>query len=351
MLQGYYITIVFLLSFSTGQFFIYSMMMKKKKSIYREILAFYQTLCVLGAFFYYGINSWSWLYFALMILPMVYLLESIVALIGYLGAILIWQFYGQNEIIWFYMLVIFVAPFILKVISKNLYKLSGQLTAWFIAVYLLGALAVTLRNLVASALAAVVFSSYFSSLYFFDRIFYNPKSAFYLRPFSSVRTAGIVLLAQIFSFNIWGIHPKLTWELLQEYITLSILIGISFLMLRNIRKDISAVVFGGYFVFNLFSFLLTYIPLPWIPFLVSLLQSIYSVLTGIALTHEAQRDNNLLLHLGGTGIVVLQIILRAADYGLIWALPAILFAMIGYIIVNYSYFKRWNVHARNHQQK
>ena len=279
-------------------------------------------------------------------MPIIYLLNSSVAFINYLGAILVWAYYSEYTATWFYLLLVFAAAYVLRIIGNSRYKISGQVIAWFIAIYLLIAITVTLKELVVSALASVVFSSYFSSLYLLDRIFYSSKSSFYHRPFSSVRTAGTIILAQVFSFDIWGNHPQITWNLFQEYIVLLILIAISFYMLRSIKKDLSALVFGGYFIFNIISYLLTYIPYSWIPIYVSLLQSIYSVLTGIALTNEAQKAQ-FIAPSWRHRIILLQIVLRAAELGIIFALPSFIFASFGYIIVNYSFIKRWRKHAKS----
>lgn len=347
MLQSYFISAAFFILTTIGQFFIFKAINKNNRQIYKELISTYQIIVILSAFFYYGDIEYRWLIYALSVLPLIYLLNSSVAFINYLGAILVWAYYSEYTATWFYLLLVFAAAYVLRIIGNSRYKISGQVIAWFIAIYLLIAITVTLKELVVSALASVVFSSYFSSLYLLDRIFYSSKSSFYHRPFSSVRTAGTIILAQVFSFDIWGNHPQITWNLFQEYIVLLILIAISFYMLRSIKKDLSALVFGGYFIFNIISYLLTYIPYSWIPIYVSLLQSIYSVLTGIALTNEAQKKHNLLLHLGGTGIILLQIVLRAAELGIIFALPSFIFASFGYIIVNYSFIKRWRKHAKS----
>ena len=351
MLQGFFVSIGFFLSFAIGQFLVYRTIKKAVAPIFKELIAAYQAICVLYAVFYYGLNEASWLIFALMILPLAYLLDSNVAFIGYLAAILLWAFYSDQEIIWFYLLVVLAAPYILRSISANRYKLSGQVIAWFMAVYLLIAVAITLKELVYSPLASVVFSSYFCSLYFFDRIFYDPKSSFIFRPFLSIRIVGMVLLAQIFSFDIWGSHLAITWELIQEYSALFVLIGLSFFMLRNIKKDISAIVFGGYFLLNILCYLLTYIQHPFIPILVALFQSVYSVMMGIALITEAKQNHNLLLYLGGTGIIVLQIIFRVTELGVMWAVPALIVAVWGYIFVNYRYLRRWQEYASKNNTK
>lgn len=341
MLQGFFISTGLIAAFAFGHFLVYRTINKVVVQFYKEFYAVYQTIIVLFGVYFYGINKDTWLIFALMMLPTAHLLDSNVAFIGYLAAILLWIYYNDQEILWFYLLIIFAAPYILRIISLNRYKLSGQIIAWFISIYLLIAVAVTMKELIYSPLASVVFSSYFCSLYFFDRIFYDQKSLFIFRPFMTIRILGTILLAQIFSFNIWGSHLQLTWQLTQEYAVLFLMIALSFLMLRNIKKDISAIVYGGYFLLNIFSYLLTYIKYPIIPIFVSSLQSIYSVMTGIALMDESKKSNNIFLYLGGTGIILIQIILRISEFGPSMAVPILTTAIGSYLYINYKYFIRW----------
>jgi len=239
--------------------------------------------------------------FIITIILTAYIYSSVPAIICYLSMILFFTSNSGTDILWYYSLLIISFPFVFKILSEERCTPRGRFLSWFLASYGIAALIITLRAIIFSPVAAIVFNSYFSLLYMIDRAFYKNTCTYgiFNRPFNIIRTLGITFINFIFSFSFWSAHPTLGWHLLQEYAVVLLLIAMAIRMFWFIDQNFASIIFGGSFMFSIICYALSLSTWSFMPATILGLENLYSILIGVALIIKGLEKNNRMLQFGG----------------------------------------------------
>ena len=140
---------------------------------------------------------------ALLGLPLVYLLNASLPAILYMAALTGWAAYEQSErgpTEWFWMLLLLVLPHIAVAYRKDQFGVRSMWLTWSFSATLCAATGIVLEKSL-PGLWIMVYSSLFTAMYLGGVEWAGPSKGFWQRPLRTIGGAGICVLALILSFE------------------------------------------------------------------------------------------------------------------------------------------------------
>lgn len=197
---------------------------------------------------------------SLLTLPVVYLLGSSLSAVVYLAGITFWSGYEQScsrQAVLFWPLLAAAIPHVRNEIRKDIYSVRSVWLCWAVSICLCVATGIVLEKTL-PGLWIIVYSSLFSVMYFAGAQWFNGADGILKKPFHTVGSAGIAVLALLFTFEFpWnhiGWHyyryasNYYTWAALPDYIlTVGLVIAAVFLFVRSIGSGEKHKLYFGVF--------------------------------------------------------------------------------------------------------
>lgn len=184
----------------------------------------------------------------LLVVPLVYLLNSGATAVGYLAGIAAWAAYAQandGHALLFWLLSALVVPFIYHSVRRDRYGARSLLLSWSLAIYLCICTGIILERSI-PGLWILVYTNLFALMFLVGSYWFSEAETGGQRPFHFVGFVGTAVLALILSFDWtwreigWGHYRTGTgyheWAAIADYVLLaSLLIAVIALLVVSVR--------------------------------------------------------------------------------------------------------------------
>lgn len=278
----------------------------------------------------------SW---ALLGLPLVYLLRSSMAALLYVIAVTVWTAVAQDQYghaLWYWPLLGAALPFAWLQHRGNRHAPGTALVVWSLCLSLCIGLGVSMER-VLPGLWIVTYASLFAVFCLAGRAWYRDVSG---QPLSVVGSFGTVGLAIMLTFDEWwrriGFHyyrgdsdRYLEWFGIQDYVLVLLLLGgvVVFAVRCVGRKDFAALPWVASPVLAVIGFAIASTEgMAHIP---PMLFNVYMLVLGVLVLRQGIRDGRLALANGGMGILAVLFTVRFFDSDLGILVRGVAFIVLG----------------------
>lgn len=286
----------------------------------------------------------------LLVLPMVYILDSSITSILYIGGITAFAVssdYSEFSEYYYFLLLLLIMPFYYKLIKNKTDFNSTYFHHWAIPISLIIAMSIFVKD--DSDWSILVYMSLFGLFYNLGKRYFVKYGNYIENAYLPIGLIGSLVVLFIGSFeDIWTHLFKGNDD---SGISITIIVGIFItiiaglvLFFRNKKTDFVKEPMSYAFIFYFIVFL-SYRLLELDPIIPVVLINLFILIAGIYYIKFGESKNDLLFLNIGLLIIALLIIMRFFDYDISFLIRGVIFILlgIGFFVANYLMIKKRNM--------
>lgn len=277
---------------------------------------------------------------ALLGLPLVYLMDAAMPALFYMAAITAWAGFAQSEggqSVFFWVLLALLVPYVYMKLKQDRFSNRSVFLCWAVALALCADLGITLEK-VLPGIWIIAYSCYFTVLYSLGKIWNKDAQFAWQMPFHIVGGGGILVVSYILSFK-WPWH-NIGWDYVRnepgyhawagrfDYLVAALLVILALSLFYRIimKKDFFEIMYSSAAVLSIAAFIEVSL---WSEMLVMVLYNVFLLALGIATVAKGISNRMLGTTNGGMLIIAFVAVTRFFDSDLGFVERGIAFILLG----------------------